>query len=193
MHYKRLNAEDAFAEIARLEREHEDGVVVNIAEKYWVGSAPDDAFGDTVREYDMPVFHSDYRLGMVDIVFPGDLCICVVEKNRSRAGDRILRAACDYLTARGIPAGVNGSDFLIMDIVARKLYKIGSYGDLPVNGMWEATVHISIHADMELIEACRDEPPEMTRIGLDRYGVTAEELLAAIAGEIKEDVTWRRR
>ena len=46
---------------------------------------------------------------------------------------------------------------------------------------------------MELIEACRDEPPEMTRIGLDRYGVTAEELLAAISGEIKEDVTWQWR
>ena len=76
-----------------------------------------------------------------------------------------------------------------MDMEARKLYKIGSYGDLPVNGMWEVTVHISIHADMKLIEACRDEPPEMMRIGLDRYGVTAEELLAAISGEIKEDVT----
>ena len=157
MEIKRLNAEDAFAEIARLKHVQEDGIVVNIAEKYWVGSAPDDAFGDTVQEYDMPVFHSDYRPGMVDIVFPGDLCICAVEKNRSRAGDRILRAACDYLTARGIPAVVNGSDFLI--------------------------------ADMGLIEACRDEPPEMTRIGLDRYGVTAEELLAAISGEIEEDVT----
>ncbi len=189
MEIKKLNAEDAFAEIARLEREKENGVVVNIAEKHWIGSAPDDAFGDTVQEYNMPVFHSDYRLGMVDIVFPGDLCICVVEKNRSRAGDRILRAACDYLTARGIPAGVNGSDFLIMDMVARKLYKIGSYGDLPVGGMWEVTVHISIHADMELITACRDEPPEMTRVGLDEYGITAEELLTAISGEIKEDVT----
>ena len=64
MEIKRLNAEDAFAEIARLERVQEYGVVVNIAEKHWVGSAPDDAFGDTVREYDMPVFHSDYRPGM---------------------------------------------------------------------------------------------------------------------------------
>ena len=189
MEIKKLNAEDAFAEIARLEHVQEDGAVVNIAEKHWVGSAPDDAFGNIVQEYDMPVFHSDYRLGMVDIVFPGDLCICVVEKNRSLAGDRILRAACDYLTAQGIPAVVNGSDFLMADMEARKLYKIGSYGDLPVNGMWEATVHISIHADMGLIEACRDEPPEMARIGLDQYGVTAEELLAAISGEIEEDVT----
>lgn len=189
MEIKKLNAEDAFAEIARLECAQEDGVVVNIAEKHWVGSAPDDAFGDIVQEYNMPVFHSDYRLGMVDIIFPGDLCICVVEKNRSLAGDRILRAACDYLIARGIPAVVNGSDFLIADMEARKLYKIGSYGDLPVNGMWEVTVHISIHADMKLIEACRDEPPEMTRIGLEQYGITAEELLTAISGEIKEDVT----
>ena len=189
MEIKRLNVEDAFAEIARLEHKKENGVVVNIAEKHWVGSAPDDAFGNTVQEYNMPVFHSDYRPGMVDIIFPGDLCICVVEKNRSHVGDRILRAACDYLTARGIPAGVNGSDFLIRDMKARKLYKIGSYGDLPVNGMWEITVHISIHVDMELIKACRNEPPEMMRIGLDRYGVTAEELLTAISGKIKEDVT----
>lgn len=48
MEIKRLNAEDAFAEIARLERMQEDGIVVNIAEKHWVGSAPDDAFGDIV-------------------------------------------------------------------------------------------------------------------------------------------------
>lgn len=182
MSYKLLSAEEAFAEIARLEREKEEGVVVNIAEKLWAGCAPDDAYREDVREkYSMPVFHSGYRSGMVDVVFPGDLCVCVVEKARSNVGDRIFKAAQNYLQAKGVPVLADGSDFLLVDTAARQVYKLGSYGEVPTeSGMWETTVHISIHADRALIEAFRVEPPEMLREGLDKYGVTAEELWEVI-------------
>lgn len=190
MSYKLLNAEDAFAEIARLEREKEEGVVVNIAEKLWAGCAQDDAYREEVRaKYGMPVFHSGYRSGMVDVVFPGDLCVCVVEKARSGVGDRLFQAAQSYLRERGIPALADGSDFLLVDVEARQVYKLGSYGEVPTESvMWETTVHISIHADRELIEAFRVEPPEMARAGLDKYGVTAEELWEAILSDITEGV-----
>ena len=182
MKYKLLDTEDAFAEIARLEREKEEGVVVNIAEKLWAGCAPDDAYREDVREkYSMPVFHSGYRSAMVDVVFPGDLCVCVVERERSNVGDRIFKAVQNYLQERGIPAMADGSDFLLADREARQIYKLGSYGIVPTeSGMWETTVHISIHADRALIEAFRVEPPEMLREGLDKYGVTAEELWEVI-------------
>ena len=45
-------------------------------------------------------------------------------------------------------------------------------------------MHISIHADREPIEAFRVEPPEMARAGLDKYGVTAQELWEAVSAEI---------
>ena len=186
MKYKLLDTEDAFAEIARLEREKEEGVVVNIAEKLWAGCAQDDAYREEIRaKYGMPVFHSGYRLGMVDVVFPGDLCVCVVEKARSGVGDRLFQAAQSYLRERGIPALADGSDFLLADVEARQVYKLGSYGEVPTeSGMWETTVHISIHADRELIEAFRVEPPEMARAGLDKYGVTAQELWEAVSAGI---------
>ena len=133
----------------------------------------------------MPVFHSGYRPGMVDVVFPGDLCVCVVEKARSGVGDRLFQAAQSYLRERGIPALADGSDFLLADVEARKLFKLGSYGEVPTeSGMWETTVHLSIHADRALIEAFRTEPPEMARTGLDRYGVTAQELWEAVSAGI---------
>ena len=186
MKYKLLDTEDAFAEIARLEREKEEGVVVNIAEKLWAGCAQDDAYREEIRaKYGMPVFHSGYRSGMVDVVFPGDLCVCVVEKARSNTGERILKAARDCLQERGVPALADGSDFLLADVEARQVYKLGSYGEVPTeSGMWETTVHISIHADRELIEAFRVEPPEMARAGLDKYGVTAQELWEAVSAGI---------
>ena len=183
MKYKLLDTEGAFAEIARLEREKEDGVVVNIAEKLWAGCSPDNAYHEEIRaKYGMPVFHSGYHPGMVDVVFPGDLCVCVVEKVRSNVGDRIFKAVQNYLQANGILAMADGSDFLLADREARQIYKLGSYGIVPTeSGMWETTVHISIHADRELIEAFRVEPPEMTREGLDKYSVTAEELWEEVA------------
>ena len=182
MSYKLLNAEDAFAEIARLEQENEEGAVVNIAEKLWAGCAPDNAYHDDVREkYGMPVFRSGYHPGMVDVVFPGDLCVCVVERERSNIGEQIFMAALECLQERGIMAMADGSDFLLADMETRQVYKLGSYGIVPTeSGMWETTVHISIHADRELIEAFRTEPPEMIREGLDKYGVTAGYLLEAI-------------
>lgn len=183
MKYKLLDTGGAFAEIARLEREKEDGVVVNIAEKLWAGCSPDNAYHEDIRaKYGMPVFHSGYRPGMVDVVFPGDLCVCVVEKARSNVGDRIFKAVQNYLQAKGVPALADGSDFLLADVEAQQVYKLGSYGEVPTeSGMWETTVHISIHADRELIEAFRVEPPEMIREGLDKYGVTAQELWEEVA------------
>lgn len=188
MTYQLLSAEDSFTEIARLEQEQEEGVVVNIAEKLWAGCAPDNAYHEDIRaKYNIPIFHSAYRACMVDVVFPGDLCICVVEKARSNVGDRIFKAAQNYLQAKGVPVLADGSDFLLADVEARQVYKLGSYGEVPTeSGMWETTVHISIHADRELIEAFRVEPPEMARAGLDKYGVTAEELWAAILENITE-------
>lgn len=182
MTYQLLGAEGAFAEIARLEREKEEGVVVNIAEKLWAGCAPDNAYHEDIRaKYNIPIFHSAYRAGMVDVVFPGDLCICVVEKTHSNIGDRLFQTAQSYLRERGIPALAGGSDFLLVDTAARQVYKLGSYGVVPTDGgMWETTVHLSIHADRALIEAFRVEPPEMLREGLDKYGVTAEELWEVI-------------
>lgn len=180
--YKRLTAEKAFAEIGRLEEEQAPGAVVNIAERLWAGCAPDDAFRENVRAaLEAPVFRSGYRPGMVDVVFPGDLCICAVERAHSDIGDRILAAAQDYLQGRGIDARAVSSDFLLPDMAERKVYKIGSYGVVPVNGMWETTVHIYIQADMGIIEAFRREPPEMVRRGLGDFGVSAEELLEAIS------------
>ena len=123
---------------------------------------------------------------MVDVVFPGDLCICVIENRHSDTGDRILAAAQAYLQGRGINAQAVNSDFLLPDMAERKVYKIGSYGIVPVNGMWETTVHISIQADMGTIEAFRSEAPEMTRKGLVAYGVTAAQLLEAVAGLFKK-------
>lgn len=180
--YKRLTAEKAFAEIGRLEEARESGVVVNIAERLWAGCAPDDAFREDVRAaLEAPVFHSGYRPGMVDVVFPGDLCICAVESQNSGIGGKIFAAAQSYLNERGIKAQATGSDFLLADMDERKVYKIGSYGIVPVDGMWETTVHIYMQADMGIIEAFRREPPEMVRRGLGDFGVTAEELLEAIS------------
>ena len=186
MTYQLLDAEGAFAEIARLERAKEEGVVVNIAEKLWAGCALDNAYHEDIRaKYNIPIFHSAYRAGMVDVVFPGDLCVCVVEKARSGVGDRLFQAAQSYLRERGIPALADGSDFLLADVEARQVYKLGSYGEVPTeSGMWETTVHISIHADMELIELFRVEPPEMRRVGLNLYGITAEELWAELGSSL---------
>lgn len=188
MTYQLLSAEDSFAEIARLEQEQKEGVVVNIAEKLWAGCAPDNAYHEDIRaKYNIPIFHSAYRAGMVDVVFPGDLCICVVEKTRSNIGDQLFEIAQNYLQARGIHALADGSDFLLADVEARQVYKFGSYGVIPTEtDMWETTVHISIHADMELIELFRVEPPEMRRVGLDLYGITAEELWDVIQANITE-------
>lgn len=179
MGYKLLDAPEAFAEIARMGDTGEEGAVVNIAEQMWAGCAPDNAFDEAVRaKYGISIFHSGYRPGMVDLVMPGDLCICVLERRHSYPGDRIFRAVQDALRARGIPAAASGNDFLLGG--ERQMYKLGSYGIARRGALWETTVHLSIHADMELLRSFRTEPPEMERVGLDQYGVTAEELLSAV-------------
>lgn len=180
MEYKLLDAPEAFAEIARMGEAGEEGAVVNIAERLWAGCAPDDAFDEAVRaERGILIFHSAYRPGMVDLVMPGDLCICVLERRHRYPGRRILRAAQEALRARGVPAAARGGDFLLLR-EDRQICKLGSYGIARRGTLWETTVHISIHADMELLRAFRTEPPEMERAGLDQYGVTAEDLLGAI-------------
>ena len=186
MEYKLLDAPAAFAEIARMEAAGEEGVVVNIAERLWAGCAPDDAYREEVRKaHDILIFHSDYRPGMVDLVMPGDLCICVVERRHSFPGDHILQTAQDALRARGITAAARGSDFLLLT-PERQVRKLGSYGIARRGALWETTVHLSIHADMGLLRSFRSEPPEMERAGLDQYGVTAEELLGAIRRRLQD-------
>ena len=186
MDYKLLDAPEAFAEIARMGAAGEEGVIVNIAERLWAGCAPDDAFDEAVRaERGILIFHSGYRPGMVDLVCPGDLCICVLERRHSYPGDRIFRAAQDALRARGITAAARGSDFLLLT-PERQVRKLGSYGIARRGALWETTVHLSIHADMELLRSFRTAPPEMERAGLDRYGVTAEELLGAIRRRLQD-------
>lgn len=180
MDFRLLDAPAAFAEIARMEAAGEEGVVVNIAERLWAGCAPDDAYREEVRKaHDILIFHSGYRPGMVDLVMPGDLCICVLERRHSFPGDRILQAAQDMLRARGITAAASGSDFLVLGTDGRAC-KAGSYGIVRAGELWETTVHLSIHADMELLRAFRTEPPEMERVGLDQYGITAADLLMQI-------------
>ena len=181
MDCKLLGAPEAFDEIARMGTAGEEGVVVNIAERLWAGCAPDDAFDEAVRaERGILIFHSNYRPGMVDLVLPGDLCICVLERRHSYPGDRIFRAAQNALRGRGIPAAARGSDFLLLT-PERRVRKLGSYGIARRGALWETTVHISVHADMELLRAFRSEPPEMERAGLDRWGISAEPLWEAIA------------
>ena len=193
MEYKLLDAPAAFDEIARMGAAGEEGVVVNIAERLWAGCAPDDAFDETVRaERSILIFHSDYRPGMVDLVLPGDLCICVLERRHSYPGDRMFRAVQDALRGRGIPAAARGSDFLLRT-PERRVRKLGSYGIARRGALWETTVHISVHADMELLRAFRSEPPEMERAGLDQYGVTAEELWEAMREEVTGAWTDSRR
>ena len=180
MEYKLLDAPAAFDEIARMGAAGEEGVVVNIAERLWAGCAPDDAFDEAVRaERGILIFHSDYRPGMVDLVMPGDLCICVVERRHSFPGDRILQAAQDALRARGITAAASGSDFLLLH-GERQVCKVGSYGIARRGTLWETTVHISINVDSELLRSFRTEPLEMERAGLDQYGITAADLLMQI-------------
>lgn len=180
MDYRLLDAPEAFAEIARMGEAGEEGAVVNIAERLWAGCAPDDAFDEAVRaERGILIFHSGYRPGMVDLVCPGDLCICVLERRHSYPGDRIFRAAQDALRARGITAAARGSDFLLLT-PERQVRKLGSYGIARRGALWETTVHVSIHADMELLRKFRQEQPEMERIGLSQYGVTASDLLMQI-------------
>lgn len=193
MDYKLLDAPEAFAEIARMGAAGEEGVIVNIAERLWAGCAPDDAFDEAVRaERGILIFHSDYRPGMVDLVLPGDLCICVLERRHSYPGDRMFRAAQDALRGRGITAAARGSDFLLLR-GERQVCKVGSYGIARRGALWETTVHISVHADMELLRAFRLEPPEMERAGLDQYGVTAEELWEAMREEVTGEWTDSRR
>ncbi|WP_130869171.1 hypothetical protein [Intestinimonas massiliensis (ex Afouda et al. 2020)] len=182
MEYKLLDAPAAFAEIARMEAAGEEGVVVNIAERLWAGCAPDDAYREEVRKaHDILIFHSGYRPGMVDLVFPGDLCICVMERRHSFPGDGILKAAQQHLNRRGISAVAYGSDFLVRGDDGN-VYKAGSYGIVRAGELWETTVHISIHADMELLRKFRQEQTEMERIGLRVYGVAAEDVLNDILG-----------
>lgn len=183
MDYRLLDAPEAFAEIARMGEAGEEGVVVNIAERLWAGCAQDDSFDETVRSaHGILIFHSRYRPGMVDLVLPGDLCVCVLERRHSYPGDRILRAAEAALRARGVPAAAMGSDFLLLDR-RQKPCKAGSYGIARRGELWETTVHLSIHADNELLRAFRVETMEMERAGLAEYGVAAEELLKEIFSE----------
>ena len=183
MDYRLLDAQAAFDEIARMGEAGEEGVVVNIAERLWAGCAPDDSFDETVRqEYGILIFHSRYRPGMVDLVLPGDLCVCVLERRHSYPGDRILRAAEAALRARGVPAAAMGSDFLLLNR-EQKPCKAGSYGIARRGELWETTVHLSVHADNELLRAFRVETMEMERAGLAEYGVAAEELLEEIFSE----------
>ena len=182
MEYKLLDAPAAFAEIARMGEASEEGTVVNVAERLWAGCAPDDAYREEVRKaHDILIFHSGYRPGMVDLVMPGDLCICVLERRHSFQGDRILQAAQAALRDRGITAAASGSDFLLLH-GERQVCKIGSYGIARRGALWETTVHVSIHADMELLRKFRQEQPEMERIGLRVYGVAAEDVLNDILG-----------
>lgn len=193
MDYRLLDAPAAFAEIARMGAAGEEGAVVNIAERLWAGCAPDDAYREEVRKaHDILIFHSRYRLGMVDLVLPGDLCICILERRHSYPGDRMFRVAQDALRGRGIPAAARGSDFLLLT-PERRVRKLGSYGIARRGALWETTVHISVHADMELLRAFRSEPPEMERAGLDQYGVTAEELWEAMREEVTGAWTDSRR
>lgn len=182
MDFKLLDAPEAFAEIARMGAAGEEGVIVNIAERLWAGCAPDDAFDEAVRaERGILIFHSAYRPGMVDLVMPGDLCICVLERRHSYPGRRILRAAQEALRARGVPAAARGGDFLLFR-EDRQIRKLGSYGIARRGALWETTVHISVNADNALLQAFRMEPSEMERAGLAQYGVTAEDLLRDIGG-----------
>ena len=180
MDYRLLDAQAAFDEIARMGAAGEEGVVVNIAERLWAGCAPDDSFDETVRSaHGILIFHSGYRPGMVDLVCPGDLCICVLERRHSYPGDRIFRAAQAALQARRIPAAARGSDFLLLT-PERQVRKLGSYGIARRGALWETTVHISINVDSELLRSFRTEPLEMERAGLDQYGITAADLLMQI-------------
>ncbi|MCD8150287.1 MAG: hypothetical protein LUE92_12185 [Clostridiales bacterium] len=182
MNIQFLTAEDAFAEIARLEQEREEGVVVNIAEKMWCGCGAGDAYHEKVRaEYGAPVFHGVYRPEMTDIIFPGDLCIAEVSRKPKMTGHQVFRAAWEYLTGRGVPVNIQGSDFILFDLSMKQPLKIGSYGATWTdNKMFETTIHFSINADRDIIERIRREKPEMIRGELGSYGVTADELWEAV-------------
>ena len=181
MDYKLLNAPSCFSEISRMESEREDGIVVNVAERLWASCALDNAFREDVRKANnILIFHSNYRHGMVDLVFPGDLSICIIERENNRQGVKIFERAQNYFQKSRIPAAANGSDFFMLHD-RLTVHKVGSYGVVHTkSGMWETTIHFSIHSDMNLLKSFKLEPPEMIRGGLEQYGVTAEKLLKEV-------------
>lgn len=187
MEIKMLGAEAAWAEIARLEGTGGEGCVVNIAERLWAGCAPDDAYREEVRAaHDILIWHSAFRPGMVDLVLPEDLCVCVVERAYSKPGRRLLDRATEWLRGRGVAVGTHGTDFLVADLETRTRYKIGSWSAARRGDVWETTLHISIHADNRLLRAFRAEPPELERAGLDRWGISAEPLWEAMREEVAD-------
>ena len=182
MIYSLCDAQEAFDKIKFLEQNRKEGIVVNIAERLWAGCSYDDPFNPDVRdENDIIIFHSGYHDGMVDLVFPGDLCLCMVEKKHSFFGDRVLQCLQEYMKSKQIPASASGSDFLVLT-GPRSVGKLGSYGIVITDsGMCETTIHISIDADITLINRFRKEPLTTERVGAGKFGVTAEELLVEIS------------
>lgn len=175
---KILPAREAFAEVQRLHENRENGCVVNIAERKWLGCGRGDAFK---AGYDFPVFHSDYHADMCDLILEGDLAIWRVERVPSAFGQELFRRVAEFLQSRGIHAYPQSGDFHLL-MGGEKPLKIGSYASLycPAHKMYETSAHIYLRADDALYRAVRKFPPDMARKGLGDYGITAKDILRAL-------------
>lgn len=165
-------------EALRLYREclggHE-GLIVHIADSVFVetGAFPTCDIA-TCNQLGIPICKAQYLGGSI-VCFPGDLSLCEVHWGPSDFAPRIVERAAEWLENRGLAVKRDGNDILVD---GRKV--VSWARSTSIEGWVQSVVHFSIVSDEALIEQlCTKEM--LKRPGaLDDYGITAEDILAAL-------------
>ena len=129
----------------------------------------------------LPIGQGEY-LGGTIVCMPGDLSICIATWGNSEAAPRIVDRVSSWLEDRGIGITYSENDILVED------KKVISWARATTLAGWcQSVVHFSVGPmDLELVKSICTKPMKKEPGSLGNYGITAEDILAAITPHFKE-------
>jgi len=157
----------------------EEGLVADVADRVWILTGSVEGTYDPAEAAGYDVFRLPYA-GGTGIIFPGDLSAAHLSAEPTQWGNEALEAIQAYLTGRGIRAKRAGNDLLLYDPGDPEGRKVASHAEGALEGTYFSGLRVSIATDMARVKRICTKPMEKKPGRLDRYGITAADILAAL-------------
>ena len=170
------NYSEAVAKAAELRQNHEEGLIVSVADAIGYATGVISEAYDKKQMTSNDIYEGNYTGGCC-VVFEGDLSICRITNNKSNWGKVCITHIEKYLEKKGLIVRQHGNDLLLFRTASGE--KIGSWAQAAnQQGMYETVVHVSIGMDKDTIERVCVKNGKQVGIGLGELGITAQEIIA---------------
>lgn len=173
MEIRELNSSNIVPEISNIIARQEECLIWGIPDKNYVftGYQNNKINNDNLKKYNAVVLNFPNEGGAI-VTSAGDFDLGHFSKNiNNKFGIQLLEKVKEYLKEKNINVILADNDLLIDG-----KYKCGSYSSRRFNDILYTAVHISISADVDMINSICLKPMNKIPKGLSEFGITTDEI-----------------